>query len=67
MDNKLYYQLLVSQDLVDNNNQVTDEIKQDNDELNKTLNKDDFGFYKIKAILIKVPVQNKNPSPENMD
>ena len=35
MYNNLDYHILIMKALVDNNNEVTDEIKQDNDELKK--------------------------------
>ena len=38
MDNKLYGKLLVMQALVYNKNQVTDELKQDNDKIKNKLN-----------------------------
>ena len=63
MDNKLDDQLLVMQASVDANKQVTDEIKQDNYELKKKLEKNDFGFSEIKALLNKVLGQNQSYSP----
>ena len=42
MDYNLDGKLLVIQDLVDTNKQVTYELKQDNDELKKKLNRYEF-------------------------
>ena len=54
-------------DLVDTNMQVTDELKQDNDELNKELNKHDSDLDKINTLLKHVMVQNQTPSPDKTD
>ena len=52
---------------VETNKQVTDEINQDNFELNKKLNKHDFEFSDIKAFLNNVLVQDCTYYPDNMD
>ena len=67
MDNKLDYQLLFMQALVDTSKQVTDKLKQDNDELKKKLNKHDFEFSEIKILIKQVLFQNKNSLTDKID
>ena len=64
MNNKVYYQLLVIQALVDNNKRVTDKIKQNNDELKKKLNRNYFEFSEIKLLLNRFMGHNQTSSPE---
>ena len=67
MDNKLDYQLHFMQALVDTSKQVTDKLKQDNDELKKKLNKHDFEFSEIKILIKQVLFQNKNSLTDKID
>ena len=53
MDNKLDDQLLVMQASVDANKQVTDEIKQDNYELKKKLEKTTLDFPRLRHFLTR--------------
>ena len=48
------------------NKQVTDELKQDNDEIKKKLNIYDLVISKSNKIPKQILVQNQNFSPENM-
>ena len=52
---------------INTNKQSTNELKEDCDGIKKKLNKYDFEFYDVKALLNKVIGQNKTSSPENMD
>ena len=67
MNNKVYYQLLVIQALVDNNKRVTDKIKQNNDELKNKLNRNYFEFSEIKLLLNRFMGHNQTSSPEQVD
>ena len=60
MDNKLYDQFLIMQDLSDSNKQVNDELKQDNGEQNKKMNNRVSDLDKIKTLLKQALVHNKN-------
>ena len=53
--------------LVDTNNKVTNELKQDNDKLKKKLNRHDSDLDEIKTLLKKVLVPNQNLLPYTMD
>ena len=67
MDFKFYYHLLVMQELVYTNKRGTDELKKDNDEIKKELNKYEFEFANIKALINKVLGQNQYFYPDHMD
>ena len=58
--------ILVVKALVDTNKQVNDELNQDCDEINKKLNKHDFEFSEIKALLNMVLVYNQTSLPDNI-
>ena len=66
MENNLDNQLLFKKFPINTNKQATDELKEDCDGIKKKLNKYDFGFYDVKALLNKVIGQNKTSSPDNM-
>ena len=66
MDFKFYYHLLVMQELVYTNKRGTDELKKDNDEIKKELNKYEFESANIKALINKVIGHNKTSFPDNM-
>ena len=60
MDNKLDYRVLFMQALIDTNNQINYDLKQDYNKLKKKLNKHDFKYSEIKELLNKVLVQYQN-------
>ena len=66
IDNKLNDHLLFIQYSGVTNKQVTDELKQDNDEIKKKLNIYDLVISKSNKIPKQILVQNQNFSPENM-
>ena len=63
----LYYHVLVMQALVDTKNQVTDEIKKNNDKIKKKLNKHDLELSYNNTLLKQFLVQNKTSFPYNID
>ena len=60
MDNKLDYRVLFMQALIDTNNEINYDLKQDYNKLKKKLNKHDFKYSEIKELLNKVLVQYQN-------
>ena len=67
MENNLDDQLLFMKYLINTNKQATNEIKEDCDGIKKKLNKYDFEFQDVKALLDKVIGHNKTSLTENMD
>ena len=53
--------------LLDTKNEVTDELKQNNDEFKKKLNTHDSDLDQIKTLIKKVLVQNQTFYPDKLD
>ena len=66
IENNLDYQLLFMKSPINTNKQSINELKEDCDDITKKLNKYDFEFKDVKALLNKVIGQNKTSSPEKM-
>ena len=67
MNNKLDDKLLIVQDLAVTKKQVTDELKQDNDEFTKKLIRNDSDLDKINTLLIRVLSQKQTYLTCNRD